>query len=349
LIRLSGEKNVFDRRSKLFAALIFVFLTTPALAQSTTSYYKDKQIQVIIATNPGVGYDLYARLLAAHMGKHIPGNPSFVSRNMVGAGGLRAAEYVYRVAPKDGLTIGTIGRGLPFESILGQNDQNIDPLKLSWLGSMNRETAVAFSWHTSKVKTFEDIRTTELLTPGTGAGADSEIMPLAFNNLTGTKFKLVKGYKGTSEAALAVERGELDGIAYWSLGSLATLHQHWLDGKSINVLFHTGAGAHPALPGTPSIRDYATNPVDLEALDFILAREALGRPFFSSPDLPADRVAVLRSAFEAAMKDPELIRDANTRKLEISLVTGSEVEALLNRANAASPDTLARVKAALQR
>jgi tripartite-type tricarboxylate transporter receptor subunit TctC len=184
--RQYGEKDVVHRKSKLLAALMYFVITPPALAQSATNYYKDKQIQVIIATNPGVGYDLYARLLAAHMGKHIPGNPTFVSRNMIGAGGLRAAEYIYRVAPKDGLTIGTIGRGLPFESMLGQNDQNIDPLKFSWLGSMNRETAVAFSWRTSKVKTFEDIRTTELLTPGTGAGADSEIMPLAFNNLTGT-------------------------------------------------------------------------------------------------------------------------------------------------------------------
>lgn len=321
----------------------------PAHAQGVADFYKGKQIQMIIATNAGVGYDIYARLLIAHMGKHVPGNPGFVPRNMVGAGGLRTADYVYRVAPKDGLTMGTIGRGLPFEPMLGQNELNIDPLKFAWLGSMNRETAVAFSWHTSKIKTFADLRANELLTPGTGAGADSEIMPLAFNNLTGTKFKIIKGYKGTSEGALAMERGELDGIAYWSLGSLTSLHRHWLDDRRINVLFHTGRSAHPDLPGAPSIRDLTTSGPDRLALDFILAREALGRPFFSSPDLPADRAAALRSAFEGAMKDPELISEAKKRRIEINLVTGAEVADLLQRASTASPDTIAKVKAALDR
>lgn len=320
-----------------------------AHAQSVADFYKGKQIQMIIATNAGVGYDIYARLLIAHMGKHIPGNPSFVPRNMIGAGGLRTADFVYRVAPKDGLTMGTFGRGLPFEPMLGQNELNIDPLKYTWLGSMNRETAVAFSWHTSKVKTFADLRANELLTPGTGAGADSEIMPLAFNNLAGTKFKVVKGYKGTSEGALAMERGELDGIAYWSLGSLTSLHRHWLDGGRINLLFHTGAGKHPDLPDAPGIRDMVTNPADSEALNFILAREALGRPFFASPDLPTDRAAALRNAFEATMKDPDLINEAAKRKIEVSLVTGAEVEDLLKRSAASSPATLARVKAALGR
>ena len=169
-------------------------------------------------------------------------------------------------------------------------------------------------------------------------------MPLAFNSLAGTKFRLIKGYKGTSDAALAVERGELDGIAYWSLGSLRSLHQHWLDTKTINVLFHTGAGANPHLPGVPSIRQFVTNEVDKAALDFILAREALGRPFFSSPDLPADRASALRTGFEAAMTDPELIDEAAARKLDISLVTGAEIDDLLRRAAAASPETIARVK-----
>ena len=320
-----------------------------AHAQSVADFYKGKQIQMIIATNAGVGYDIYARLLIAHRGKHVPGNPGFIARNMIGAGGLRTADFVYRVAPKDGLTMGTIGRGLPFEAMLGQNELNIDPLKFAWLGSMNRETAVAFSWHTSKVKTLADLRANELLTPGTGAGADSEIRPLAFNNLIGTRFKIIKGYKGTSDGAIAVERGELDGIAYWSLGSLTSLHRHWLDDKKINVLFHTGRSAHPDLPGAPSIRDITASGPDQLALDFILAREALGRPFFSSPDLPADRAAALRNGFEGAMKDPELISEAQKRRIEISLVTGAEVEDLLQRSSAASPETIKRVKAALDR
>ena len=169
---LSGTRRRAATSAAL-AASALLCMNGLTLAQSPGDFYKGRQIQVIIATNPGVGYDIYARMLAAHMGKHIPGNPSFVPRNMIGAGGLRAAEYVWRVAPKDGLTIGSIGRGLPFEPMLGQNELGIDPVKFTWLGSMNRETAVAFSWNTSKVRTFADLRVNELLTPGTGAGADS--------------------------------------------------------------------------------------------------------------------------------------------------------------------------------
>jgi tripartite-type tricarboxylate transporter receptor subunit TctC len=335
--------------SLLAASLALPMAQMPAKAQSAPPFYKDKQVQVVVGTNAGVGYDLYARLLVAHLGRHIPGEPSFVVRNMIGAGGLRAAEFVARIAPQDGLTIGSIGRGLPFEAMLGQNEINIDPSKFSWLGSMNREIAVAFSWHSSKVKTFADLRQNELLTPGTGAGADSEIMPLAFNSLAGARFKLIKGYKGTSEAALAVERGELDGIAYWSLGSLSTLHRHWIDKKLINILFHTGVGPQAALPGAPSIRDFARDPIDRAALDFILAREALGRPFFTAPAAPAERVAILRKGFADAMRDPALINDAAVRKLEISLVSGEEIDALLARARDAEPATFARLMRALGR
>jgi len=335
--------------TSILAALLALSVAPQSARAQGAPFYKDKQIQVIVGTNAGVGYDLYARLLVAHLGRHIAGEPGFVVRNMIGAGGLRAAEYIARIAPQDGLSIGSIGRGLPFEAMLGQNEINIDPANFAWLGSMNREIAVAFSWHTSEVKTLADLQRTELLTPGTGAGADSEIMPLAFNSLAGARFKLIKGYKGTSEAALAVERGELDGIAYWSLGSLATLHQHWIDNKLINILFHTGVGPQAALAGAPSIRDFAHNAVDREALDFILAREALGRPFFTAPAAPAERIASLRKGFDAAMVDPELIKDAALRKLDISLVTGAEVEALLNRASRAEPATIARVKSALGR
>lgn len=336
--------------ANLFIAALATFLANGIVrAQGVQPFYKDKQIQVIVGTNAGVGYDLYARLLVAHLGRHIPGEPSFVVRNMIGAGGLRAAEYISRIAPQDGLSIGSIGRGLPFEGILGQNELNIDPAKFAWLGSMNREVAVAFSWHTSKIKTIADLQQQELLTPGTGAGADSEIMPLAFNSLAGTRFKLIRGYKGTSEAALAVERGELDGIAYWSLGSLSTLHQHWIDNKLINILFHTGNTAQASLSDAPSIRDFTRNSVDRAALDFILAREALGRPFFTGLAAPAQRTAILRQGFEGAMQDPELIKDAALRKLDISLVTGIEIEQLLLSASNADLATTARVKNALGR
>ena len=241
-----------------------------------------------------------------------------------------------------------MSRGLPFESVLGRADINIDPLKFNWLGSMNREISVAFASKRSGVQNFAELQTKELLTPGTGAGADSEIMPLAFNNLAGTRFKVVKGYKGTSEAALAVERGELDGIAYWSFGALNTIHRHWIDNKSINILFHTATGKFQSLPDVPSIQDLVKNDTDRHALDFILARESLGRPFLTSPDIPQDRRDALRKAFESAMKDPLLIADAQARQLDIELVTGNQIDAILVQASKASPSVLERVKTALQ-
>ncbi len=324
-------------------------MAQPTPPQSVEEFYKNRQINVVIYTQTGSSYDLYARLLTAHMGKHIPGRPNFVHRNMMGAGGLKAAEYLYRIAPKDGATFGTIGRGLAFEPMLGRNEVNIDPLKFHWLGSMNRESTLALAWHTSKVKTYEDLRNIELMVPGTGAGADSEIIPLAFNALAGTKFKIIKGYKNTTDAALSVERGELEGIAYWSWSAIRATHQHWVDEKKISLLFHTGDREHPELKNVPMIRKLVTNPTDHQALEFILAREILGRPFLAPPDIPADRAKALKEAFIATMKDPEFIADANKRKMEFELVTGAEVDAVLKAASDSPKDVLERVKQALER
>ena len=328
--------------------LLSLIISGSSQAQSVDEFYRDRQINVVIATNPGSGYDIYARLLIAHMGRHIPGRPAFVPRNLIGAGGLRTAEYIYRVAPKDGATIGTVSRGLPFESVLGRADINIDPLNFNWLGSMNREISVAFASARSGVRNFDELQQREVLTPGTGAGADSEIMPVAFNSLAGTKFKVVKGYKGTSEAALAVERGELDGIAYWSFGALNTIHRHWIENKTINILFHTAAGKFEPLPDVPSIQDLVKNDTDRAALDFILARESLGRPFFTSPDIPRDRRDALRKAFAATMNDPLLINEAKARQLDVELVTGAQIDEILAQAVKASPSVVQRVRTALQ-
>ena len=174
--------------------------------QSVEQFYKGRQVDMIIYTANNSSYDLYARLLITHMGRFLPGNPTFIPKNMIGAGGLKAAEYLYKIAPKDGATIGTVGRGLPFDQFLGRNEMGIDFLKLAWIGSMNRESTLALAWHTSAVKTFEDLQKIELLVPGTGAGADSELIPVALNSLLGTKFKIIKGYKNTTDGALAVER-----------------------------------------------------------------------------------------------------------------------------------------------
>jgi hypothetical protein len=244
------------------AALLLAAGATVTNAQTTEEFYRGRQLTMVVFSGSASAYDVYARLLVRHLGNHIPGKPTFIVQNMQGAGGLKAIEYLYKIAPQDGSVMGTIGRGLAFEPMLGRNELKYDPLAFTWLGSMNREATLAMSWHTSKVKTYEDLTRTELLVPGTGAGADSEIIPRAFNNLAGTKFKIVAGYKDTTEGALAMERGELDGLAYWSWSAVAAARPDWLPQKKVNFLFHTGLTPIPALPDVPLIRNLVKNPTD---------------------------------------------------------------------------------------
>ena len=325
------------------------FAVSPARAQqSVEQFYKGRQIDMIIYSANNSAYDFYARLLITHMGRFMPGNPTFIPKNMIGAGGLKASEYLYKIAPKDGATIGTVGRGLPFDQVLGRNEMGIDFFKFNWIGSMNRESTLALSWNTSNVKTFEDLRKMELLVPGTGAGADSELIPVALNSLAGTKFKIIRGYKNTTDAALAVERGELEGIAYWSWSALRSSHMHWVKEGKINMLFHTGDRVHPEIPQVPLIRNLVNDPVKKQALDFILARELLGRPFLAPPGVPADRVKALRDAFVKTLQDKEFLADAEKRQAEINLVTGEEVEDVLRKAAAAPKNVIESVKTALE-
>lgn len=321
---------------------------TSALAQSVEDFYKGRQMTLVVYSGPGSAYDNYGRFLVRYMGNHIPGNPTFITQNMMGAGGFKAAEYIYKLAPKDGSVIAALSRGLPFEPVLGNNPIKVDPQKYTWIGSMNREVVLAISWHTAKVKTLDDLRKHELLSPGTGAGADSEIMPIAYNSLVGTKFKIISGYRNTTEAALAMERGEIDGIGYWSWSAIKP-RTDWIEGKKLNLIFHTGRTPHPELPGVPLIRNEVTDPIKKKALEFLLAREILGRVIGAPPDIPADRAKALREAFNATLKDPTFIAEAEKRKIEIDLVPAEEVETIIKEAVTAPKEVIEEVKRALKR
>jgi tripartite-type tricarboxylate transporter receptor subunit TctC len=331
------------------ATLLLVSGVVVAGSQTPEQFYKGRQLTVLVFSGAGSTYDIYARLLVRHLGNHIPGNPTFVVQNMVGAGGLKVVDYLYRIAPQDGTVMGTIGRGLAFEPMLGKNEVNFDPLRFTWLGSMNRELTLAMAWHTAKVKTFEDLKKTDLLVPGTGAGADSEIIPLAINSLAGTRFKIIEGYRDESVGALAMEQGELDGLGYWSWSAIMAAHPDWIEGKKVNLLFHTGVHPIPAVPDLPSIRNLVVNPTDKKALELLLAREILGRPFLAPPMLPPDRAAALRSAFAATLRDPAFQQDAAQARLDTDLVTGEDVDNLLKESAAAPPEAVDRLKQALGR
>ena len=326
------------------AAVLPFVARMPAIAQAQNAdelFFKRQPLS-LISYSPGVS-DLYARLLARHMGRFIPGNPNIVVQGMPGAGGLKAIEYLYNIAPKDGSVICTIGSGLPFEPILGRSELKFDPNRLTWLGSMSRSVSIGMSWHTSAVKTLDDLMQHELMIPGTGVGADSQLVPSAINQLTGTKFKIIPGYPNILQAALAMESGEVEGMGYWTWSSMMSAHPTWITERKVNILYHTGTEPQKELPGVPKIRDRGRTPVDAEALDFVLAREIIGRPFVAPPDLPPARAKILREAFAATLRDAEFLKDADKSRLDISLVDSDEATALLRKASSASPEVLRRV------
>ncbi|MGE5538048.1 MAG: Bug family tripartite tricarboxylate transporter substrate binding protein [Gemmatimonas sp.] len=311
-------------------------------------FYKGRQMSVVIYSEAGSTYDLYARLLARHMGQHIPGAPTLIPQNMPGAGGLKATEFLYSMAPKDGSVIGTISRSIPFETLLGVHHVAFEPLKVTWLGSMNRESAAAVAWHTVPVKTIDDLRARELIVPGTGAGSDTELLPRAFNELIGTRFKVISGYSGSTRASLAMERGEVEGAGYITWGGLTTNQPGWVRDGMVTILFKTG-GSDPRLAEVPDVRDFARTDTDRQALDLILAREVLGRPFLAPPGLPPERARALTAAFDATMTDPALLADARKARADIDPVSGDEIVALLKRVFEYPEATIARAKEALSR
>lgn len=323
---------------------------TSSTSPSVEAFFRGKQATMIIYAPAGGTYDVYARLLIRYLPDHLPGNPRYVPKNMIGAGSLIAARYLYVGAPKDGLTIGTIGRGLPFEPLLGGGQEfDFDPMKFVWLGSMNKESSLAVSWHTSAVKTAQDLFSKELLTAATSADSDSKIIPMALNGLIGTKFKVITGYKGMTDAALALERGEAEGIGYWGWVAIKSEKPNWLSEKQVNLLFQTALEPHPEIPDVPLATSLARNEDEREGLELLLARDVLGRPFVAPPGTPGDRVAALRAGFDSTLKDPALLAEARKINLEINPATGAEVEALLKRVLAYPPNVVERTKKAMGR
>jgi tripartite-type tricarboxylate transporter receptor subunit TctC len=321
-----------------------------ASAQGVEEFYKGKTVSIVVYTTSGSGYDLAARLLTRHMPHQLPGAPTMIVRNMPGAGGLTATRYLYVTAPKDGTVFGTIGRGIPFEPLLGgASTVDFDPLKFIWMGSPSRESSLAISWHTSQVKTAQDLLTKELIVAGTGASADSEIVPKTLNGLLGTKFKIISGYEGINRAVLSVERGEIEGLAYWSWGAVKTVKPDWVKDKKINILFQTAFVPHPEIPDVPSVLTLAKTEQQTQALKLLFARDIAARPFLMPPDVPKDRADALKRAFEATHKDKEFLAEAEKAQLEIEFVPASEVEEIIHRAYDTPTAVVEMVKKAMGR
>jgi tripartite-type tricarboxylate transporter receptor subunit TctC len=349
-LEIDPGKIVIRRRDR-FAGAVFVFMLLlgaagVAIAQSPADFYKDRAIDEYIGYSVGGAYDLYARVIGRHMGAHIPGNPTLVPKNMEGAGSLRLANYLYRVAPQDGSAFGTIGRGIAFDPLLiGQGDA-FDAQKFNWLGSANNEVSVCVALKESGITKFEELFAKELTVGGTGTSADTDQFPRVLNGVLGTHFKIIEGYPGGNDVVLAMERGEVQGRCGWSWSSIKATHKSWIDDKKMVVLVQLSLSKHPELPDVPLITDFAKNEEQRRILKMVFARQVMGRPYLAPPNLPADRVAVLRRAFMDTMTDKDFLAEADKTELEINPVSGADVEQLVNDIYATPADIVAKAKAA---
>ena len=332
----------------LMAAAFMVVAVSGARAQSPADFYKGKTVDLYIGYSVGGGYDLYARFLARHMGKHIPGNPTVLPKNMEGAGSLRLANWLYNVAPKDGTAFGAIGRGTSFDTLLGNKAAQFDATKYTWIGSANNEVSVCVAWKGSGVTKLEDVFTKELIVGGTGQAADTDQFPRILNGVLGTKFKVVTGYPGGNDITLALQRGEVQARCGWSWSSIKTNHAAWVKDGTLKILAQLALEKHPDLPQVPLIMDMVKTPEQRQVLRLVFAGQVMGRPFLAPPGVPADRLTALRKAFMATMQDPLFIAEAEKIKLEIRPVSGDAVQKLVAEVYASPPDVVKRAAAALR-
>jgi tripartite-type tricarboxylate transporter receptor subunit TctC len=352
----AGEKDraACPRRRNWSAALLTItaLLTALALAlvsaahaQSVESFYRGRTVTVVVGYTVGGGYDVLARVLARHLGKHIAGNPSVVVQNMPGAGSLRAANYLYNAAPKDGTTLGIFARGMAMEPLIGTSGVKFDSRKFAWIGSGTNEVSVCATWHAAKVKTWQDGLAIPFTVAGEGSGSDPDIFSVMLRNVFGAKMRLVSGYPGGSDMTLAIERGEVDGRCGWSWSSVKLQRPDWVAEHKLNLLVQLAAQPSPELPGVPLLFDLANTERQRRVLDLVLSRQQMGRPLVAPPGTPQDRKEALRGAFDATMADADFVAEATVRGLEINPVRGADLDGLLERLYATPSAIVAETKA----
>ena len=319
----------------------------PTSADPVEDFYRGRNVTMVIGYSVAGGYDNYARVVARHLGNHIPGHPTIVPQNMPGAGSLRSANWLYVAAPKDGSVIGMFSRGMAMEPLIGTSQTQFDAQKFSWLGSGTNEVSTCVTWHESPVKTWADALKIPFTVGGEGSGSDPDIFATVVRNVFGVKLRLVSGYPGSAEVALAIERREVDGRCGWSYSSLKLQRPDWVTNKQVNILVQLALAKTPELPDVPLITDFATTDRQRQILRLVFSRQAMARPFTAPPGIPADRKAALRKAFSETMKDPAFLEEAKQRGLEVNPVSGDEIEALIADLYRSPADVVAEVRASI--
>jgi tripartite-type tricarboxylate transporter receptor subunit TctC len=310
-------------------AAAMVACCAPALAQKVD--FSGQKITLVIATPPGGGYDLYGRLVGRFLGAHLPGNPTIVPQNMPGAGSLIAANWLYNVAPRDGTAIGIMPSATAFENLLGNASARFDARRFNWLVSLNDYAAIVAVWHATPFRTAADLFTDELLVGASGASSDVTVWPHLLNALIGTRTRAVRGYPGTAGIALALERGEVQGIVGDDWASLKANKSDWLRDRKIRILMQLTATPHPDLPDVPLVGAFAKSGSNARVLELFVERQQNGRPFLAPPGTPPAVVAAYRAAFRRVIEDAEFKREANAVQLMVKIASGEDVMARVNR------------------
>ena len=339
-------------RVRLWApALLFFFVFGAAAAADAqgdvAAFYRGKQIRMIVGSAVGGGYDLFARVVARHLVNHIPGNPHILVQNQPAAGGVVMTNQLYNQGPKDGTVIGVPINGIPTAPLLQAGTQ-FDQTRLTWIGSTNREAYVAFVWHSVPVRSIAELTSKEVVVGATTPGTTMVDFPQLVNEVLGFKFKIVRGYQGTPQINLAIERGEVQGMGGLGWASVKAQTPHWISERKIRVLAQYGFKRYAELADVPTMLELARSDADRQAMTMLFARTEYGRPYFLPPDVPVERVAALRRAFDATMIDPAFLAEATRLQFDVDPLTGEQVQALVGELAATPREVVARVRAALE-
>jgi len=333
-------------RAPIAAAAMLLLCQTPAWpADPAAEFYAGKTVKVLVGFGTGGGYDLYARTLARHIGRHMPGHPAFVVQSMPGAGSLKAVNYLYNVAPRDGTVIATFARGMVVEPLLHRTEgTQFDAARFTWIGSIANEVSVCAYRNGSGIKTWHDMQIKSQVIGASGSGADSDVFPTALKNIFLLPMKIVAGYAGGADMVLAMERNEIDGRCGWSWTSLLSRDKAKLADGRIAVTLQLALQKHETLADVPLVMDLIDDAAEKAALKLIVSRQSVARPFAAPPDVPADRAQALRAAFDAMTRDAQFLEETHKMRVDVQPASGREIEALVNEIYALPESVIARTK-----
>lgn len=331
----------------LCAAAVLLAIADPAAAQGPGEFYKGRTVTVVVGYPPGGSYDLLARALARHMGRHIPGTPAMIVQNMPGAGSKIATQHLYNVAAQDGTVLATISQYIALGQLLEQ-EKAFDAARLKWIGNLGQGgNNVMAAWSATGIRTIEDVKSKQMIVGSTGPQTNTEYYPAVLNSLYGTRFKLVRGYTGFAPTVVAIERGELDGSASADWPGWKVFRPDWIRERKINVILQIGSVREKDLPDVPLLTDLARNPDERQILELVTSGVDMGRPFATGPSVPEDRVTVLRRAFQAMLADPEFRAEIAKQSIVLTPTSGEEVQALVQRTLGVAAAVAERTRAAL--